>query len=78
MPAARVGGELFVLAAAVLGGASLTGGSGSVAGVMLGVLLLAMLRNGLNLIGISPYFFQIVLGLVILASATVSGLKARR
>jgi len=78
VPAAMVGGELFVLAAAVLGGASLTGGSGSVAGVMLGVLLLAMLRNGLNLIGISPYFFQIVLGLVILASATVSGLKARR
>lgn len=78
VPNAMVGGELFVLAAAVLGGASLTGGRGSVGGVMLGILLLAMLRNGLNLIGISPYFFQILLGLVILASATVSGLKARR
>ena len=78
VPNAMVGGELFVLAAAVLGGASLSGGRGSVGGVMLGILLLAMLRNGLNLIGISPYFFQILLGVVILASATMSGLKARR
>jgi simple sugar transport system permease protein len=78
VPNAMVGGELFVLAAAVLGGASLTGGSGSVGGVMLGILLLAMLRNGLNLLGVSPYFFQILLGVVILASAAMTGLKARR
>ena len=78
VPNAMVGGELFVLAAAVLGGASLTGGSGSVGGVMLGILLLAMLRNGLNLLGVSPYFFQILLGAVILASAAMTGLKARR
>ncbi len=78
VPNAMVGGELFVLAAAVLGGASLTGGSGSVGGVMLGIALLAMLRNGLNLMGISPYFFQILLGVVILASAAMTGLKSRR
>ena len=78
VPNAMVGGELFVLAAAVLGGASLNGGSGSVGGVMLGILLLAMLRNGLNLLGISPYCFQILLGVVILASATATGLKFRR
>ncbi|MDD2925299.1 ABC transporter permease [Rhodoferax sp.] len=78
VPNAMVGGELFVLAAAVLGGASLMGGRGSVGGVMLGILLLAMLRNGLNLIGISPYFFQILLGVVILTSAAMSGLKSRR
>lgn len=78
VPNAMVGGELFVLAAAVLGGASLMGGRGSVGGVMLGILLLAMLRNGLNLIGISPYFFQILLGVVILTSATMSGLRSRR
>jgi simple sugar transport system permease protein len=45
---------------------------------MLGILLLAMLRNGLNLLGVSPYFFQILLGVVILASAAMTGLKARR
>lgn len=78
VPNAMVGGELFVLAAAVLGGASLSGGTGSVGGVMLGILLLAMLRNGLNLLGISPYFFQMLLGVVILASATMTGLKTRR
>jgi len=78
VPNAMVSGELFVLAAAVLGGASLSGGTGSVGGVMLGVLLLAMLRNGLNLLGVSPYFFQMLLGVVILASATMTGLKTRR
>jgi simple sugar transport system permease protein len=77
VPNAMGGGELFVLAAAVLGGASLSGGRGSVGGVMLGILLLAMLRNGLNLIGISPYFFQILLGLAILASASLSGVRAK-
>jgi len=77
VPNAMVGGELNVLAAAVLGGASLNGGIGSVGGVLLGILLLAMLQNGLNLLGVSPYFFQIVIGLVILASTTVTGLASR-
>src|SRR6266511_1661871 len=63
---AMVGQELNVLAAAVLGGASLVGGIGTVGGVLLGVLLLAMLQNGLNLLGVSSYFFQIVIGIVIL------------
>jgi len=49
-----------------------------VGGVMLGIVLLAMLRNGLNLLGVSPYFFQILLGVVILASAAMTGLKTRR
>jgi simple sugar transport system permease protein len=77
VPNAMVGNELNVLAAAVLGGASLTGGIGSVGGVLLGVLLLAMLQNGLNLLGVSPYFFQIVIGLVILVSTSITGLSAR-
>lgn len=75
VPNAMVGGELNVLAAAVLGGASLTGGQGSVPGVLLGILLLAMLSNGLNLLGVSPYFFQIVIGLVILVSTTLTGAR---
>lgn len=77
VPNAMVGGELNVLAAAVLGGASLTGGIGSVGGVLLGILLLAMLQNGLNLLGVSPYFFQIVIGLVILVSTSITGLSSR-
>ena len=77
VPNAMVGNELNVLAAAVLGGASLTGGIGTVRGVLLGILLLAMLQNGLNLLGVSPYFFQIVIGLVILLSTSITGLSSR-
>jgi simple sugar transport system permease protein len=77
VPNAMYGNELNVLAAAVLGGASLTGGIGTVGGVLLGILLLAMLQNGLNLLGVSPYFFQIVIGLVILVSTSITGLSAR-
>ena len=78
VPNAMVGGELNVLAAAVLGGASLAGGIGTVPGVLLGILLLAVLQNGLNLLGISSYSFQIVIGLVILASTSVTALSGRR
>ena len=53
VPNAMDGNELNVLAAAVLGGASLVGGIGTVGGVLLGILLLAMLQNGLNLLGVS-------------------------
>lgn len=77
VPNAMVGGELNVLAAAVLGGASLMGGIGSVGGVLLGILLLAVLQNGLNLLGWSSYFFQIVIGAVILISTSITGLAAR-
>ncbi len=77
VPNALVGHELNVLAAAVLGGASLTGGVGSVPGVILGIILLAMLQNGLNLLGLSSYFFQVVIGLAILASTGVTGLSSR-
>lgn len=77
VPNALVGHELNVLAAAVLGGASLTGGIGTVPGVILGIVLLAMLQNGLNLLGVSSYFFQIVIGLAILLSTGVTGLSSR-
>ncbi len=77
VPNALVGGELNVLAAAVLGGASLAGGVGSVQGVLLGILLLAILQNGLNLLGVSSYFFQIVIGIVILLATAMTMLKMR-
>ncbi|HEY7384739.1 MAG TPA: ABC transporter permease [Beijerinckiaceae bacterium] len=77
VPNAMVGQELNVLAAAVLGGASLMGGRGSVGGVLLGLLMLAILQNGLNLLGWSSYFFPIVIGLVILISTSITGLASR-
>ena len=77
VPTALYGGELSVLSAAVLGGASLTGGIGTVPGVLCGVALLAMLQNGLNLLGVSSYFFQIVIGLAILFSTATTVLNSR-
>ncbi|MDX7952893.1 ABC transporter permease [Lichenihabitans sp. Uapishka_5] len=78
VPNALYNTELSVLSAAVLGGASLSGGIGSVPGVLLGIVLLAMLQNGLNLLGVSSYFFQIVIGLTILVSTAITVLSARK
>ena len=78
VPTAMFGTELRVLAVAILGGASLVGGLGSMSGVVLGVLLLAILQNGLNLLGVSPYFFDVVIGLAILISISVTALTERR
>lgn len=78
VPSALYGTELSVLSAAVLGGASLNGGIGTVSGVLGGIVLLAILQNGLNLMGVSPYFFQIVIGLVILVSTSITMLSSRK
>lgn len=78
VPTAMLGTELNVLAVAILGGASLAGGVGSMTGVVLGVLLLAMLQNGLNLLGVSSYFFEVVTGLAILASIAFTSWTGQR
>jgi simple sugar transport system permease protein len=77
VPTAMNGTELNVLAVAILGGASLVGGIGSVGGVILGVLFLAMLQNGLNLLGVSSYFFGVVTGLAILVSISMTSLAEK-
>lgn len=77
VPTAMFGNELNVIAVAILGGASLVGGVGSMGGVILGVLLLAILQNGLNLLGVS-YFFGVVVGLTILISISVTGYAEHR
>ncbi|WP_051328828.1 ABC transporter permease [Geminicoccus roseus] len=65
---AAVGFELDVIAAVVLGGTSLMGGRGSILGTCLGGLTIAVIGNGLILAHISPFFTQIVTGLIILAA----------
>jgi simple sugar transport system permease protein len=74
VPNALYGRELDVLAAVVLGGARLGGGRGSVIGCVLGVLLVAVTQNGLNLLGISPYAFKMVVGAIILVAISTSGI----
>ncbi|MEO1091750.1 MAG: ABC transporter permease [Pseudomonadota bacterium] len=77
-PTILVGKELDVLAAVVLGGARLLGGVGTVFGTLLGVTLLALLQNGLVLLGVSSFWSQFVTGIVILAAVTATALEARR
>lgn len=72
VPSALYGRELDILAAVVLGGAVLGGGKGSVIGAILGVMLLAIIQNGLNLLGISPFAFRMIVGLVILVAITLT------
>jgi ribose transport system permease protein len=76
-PSAATGYELDVIAAVVIGGASLMGGIGRVTGTIIGVLIIGVLRNGLNLLGVSPFIQQIVIGVVI-AVAVASDVLRRR
>ena len=63
-----------MLAAVVLGGARLGGGRGSVLGCFLGVALVAITQNGLNLLGVSPYAFKMVVGIIILFAISTSNI----
>jgi simple sugar transport system permease protein len=76
-PTVLVGKELDVLAAVVLGGASLTGGVGSVGGALLGIALLAFLQNGLILLGVSSYWSPVFTGAVILISVSATTYSGR-
>ena len=78
VPGALIGRELDVLAAVVLGGASLLGGTGTVSGTIFGIVLLAILQNGLTLLGVSSYSFGLVTGLVILISVSLTAYAAKR
>lgn len=72
VPSALYGRELEILAAVVLGGAVPGGGRGTVLGAVLGVILLALIQNGLNLLGITPFAFKMIVGAVILVAITAS------
>jgi ribose transport system permease protein len=61
-----VGLELDVIAAAIVGGASLGGGEGTIPGTVLGVFIIGVLRNGLVLLGISPFWQEVVIGAIII------------
>ena len=70
-PSAGLSMELDAIAAVVIGGASLSGGVGSVGGTLVGVLIIGVLRNGLNLLGVSPFVQQVIIGIVIALAVTL-------
>ena len=71
------GFELSVIAATVLGGVSIAGGSGKVSGLILGTILLGILNNALPLINVSPFWQQAIQGIVILAAVLTNVLVKR-
>ena len=66
-----IGLELDVIAATIIGGASLSGGEGTILGTVLGVLIIGVLRNGLILLGISPFWQTTIIGLVIVVAVAI-------
>lgn len=77
-PTAGNGYELQAIAAVVIGGGSLHGGEGSVVGTLIGALIMGLLSNGSDLLGISPYLQQAIIGAVIILAVTLDELRKRR
>jgi ribose transport system permease protein len=77
-PTAGEGYELRVIAAVVIGGGSLSGGQGTVTGTIIGALIMGVLANGANLLGISSFTQQVVIGTVIVLAVTFDEFQRRR
>jgi len=69
---------LETIAAAVIGGVALSGGKGSVPGVVLGVILLGLIRNSLNILRVPSFYQYVMLGSVIIIAVTLSNLGFTR
>lgn len=77
-PAAGDGYELDAIAAVVIGGTSLSGGEGSTLGTLLGALIMAVLKNGLNMLNVNPFVQTAVIGAVIIATVLIKNIGDRK
>jgi ribose transport system permease protein len=76
-PASGEGYELDAVASSVIGGTSTMGGEGSAAGTFIGAFVIGILRNGLNLIGVTPYIQKIIIGIVIVGSVFLDKIRRK-
>jgi ribose/xylose/arabinose/galactoside ABC-type transport system permease subunit len=77
-PTAAGGMELDIIAAVVIGGGSLNGGEGSAVGSIIGALIMAVLRNGCNMLGVPKYVQEIIIGVIIVCAVLIDRLRHRR
>ncbi|MFC2168350.1 ABC transporter permease [Acidobacteriota bacterium] len=77
-PTVAVGLELDIIAAVVIGGGSLSGGSGSILGSMIGVFIMAFLRNGSNMMGWPNYIQEIIIGGIIVIAVALDQIRHRK
>jgi ribose/xylose/arabinose/galactoside ABC-type transport system permease subunit len=77
-PSANLGAELDVITAVILGGTSLKGGRGRLAGTLLGLLLIGVLNNGLILLSVEAYYQQVVKGVILLVAVFYDELRQGR
>lgn len=77
-PTAGQGYELQAIAAVVIGGGSLRGGEGTVVGTLIGAFIMGLLSNGSDLLGISPYLQQAIIGAVIILAVTFDEIRKRK
>jgi len=77
-PTIGIAYELDAIAAVVIGGTSLSGGVGGIGGTIIGVLIIGVLRNGLNLLSVSPFLQAVIIGLVIVMAVAAETFKQRK
>ena len=77
-PTAGQGYELQAIAAVVIGGGSLQGGEGSVVGTLIGAFIMGLLSNGSDLLGVSPYLQQAIIGAAIILAVALDEVRKRR
>ncbi len=76
-PNAGAGFELDAIAAVVIGGTSTTGGKGSITGTLVGVLLIGVINNSLDLLNVTSYYQQVVMGIIIIGAVVLDSLNQK-